>query len=640
MSSLSRVKHFLPSGTVAFVAFAAVGLATAVQLALDNFYGDVFPWVTYCFAVFSAAWYGGLRGALLALILGFLAVTLVFVSPGTLGISGKDTITAFAIYVAYGLFAAFVTESLHRARHRAERAARDARDRSQRLRHREEALRASEQRFRIALGSGAITVFEQDLDLRYAWIFPWDPAFNEGNIGKTDAELFPDPDGRELMDLKREVLRSRKGVRRIMRLTLPGGASYYDLVIEARRDSEGRINGVCGAALDVTTQKLAEDALKQADRQKNVFLATLAHELRNPLAAIRYANDAARVGASLNGHTLETIDHQVQHLSSLVDDLLDVSRIAQGKIQLKQVQLDAASVVQRAIASVRPLVETHRHELSIEMAPVAMPLVGDATRLQQIVVNLLTNAAKYTPEGGKIRLSAAPEQGEVVLRVSDNGIGISPQMLPRVFDLFSQVDASLDRSEGGLGIGLTLVRRLVEMHGGTIAATSDGAGRGSQFTVRLPLAKPLAAHVKGGTTVTNLPEPKDALRVLIVDDSQSVTTILGRLLESKGYIVEVAHDGRDGLEATKRFDPQVVLLDIGLPRLSGYDVAKQLRAAEVGKEVTIIALSGYGREEDHQQSVEAGFDHHLVKPVSLEKLLPLLKERSRLAGTRCSCASK
>jgi signal transduction histidine kinase len=530
MPNLARFTRLLPSAAAAWFAVAAVGLATAVQLALEGVYGDVFPWVTYCFAVFSAAWFGGLWSALVALALGYLVVTLLFASPGTLGISGKDTLTAFAVYMAYGLFAAFIAESLHRARRRAELAADQARGHSERLRQREEslrekrnelqalletqvqteaALRASEQRFRIALKSGAITVFEQDRDLRYLWIYPQDPAFPRENIGKTDAELLPDPDGRELMLLKSEVMRTGMGVRRTMRATLPEVVRYYDLVVEPHRDLDGRITGVCGAALDVTSQRLVEDALKLADRQKNEFLATLAHEFRSPLAAIGYANEAARLDAATDREGVEIIDHQVRHLTRLIDDLLDVARITEGKVQLKRTYVDAATIVERATSTVRPLLDPNGHELIVDTDRTEMPLFGDPMRLEQVLVNLLTNAVKYSPERGTIQLSAARQGHEIVLCVRDNGIGIPPQMLARVFDLFSQVHGSLDRSQGGLGIGLTLVRRLVEMHDGTIIVASDGVGRGSEFTVRLPVAESHAS--RGGSSVSEQTAHRGAL---------------------------------------------------------------------------------------------------------------------------------
>jgi signal transduction histidine kinase len=246
---------------------------------------------------------------------------------------------------------------------------------------------------------------------------------------------------------------------------------------------------VGGAALDVTAQMLVEEALKRADRQKDEFVAMLAHELRNPLTAIHYANEVARQGSQDEGEIVATIEHQVQHLMHLIDDLLDVSRITQGKVQLKQEQVDAADVVRRAIDTVRPLVERHRHRLSAEVSDAPMPLFGDATRLEQVFVNLLTNATKYTPDGGKIDVMAAPQYGDVVVRVRDSGIGIPEHMLARVFELFSQGERMPDRSDGGLGIGLSVVRNLVEIHGGSVYASSNGPGLGSEFTVHLPIAK-------------------------------------------------------------------------------------------------------------------------------------------------------
>lgn len=363
-------------------------------------------------------------------------------------------------------------------------------------------------------------------------------------------------------------------------------------------------------------------SVKQADRQKDEFLAMLAHELRNPLAAIQYATVLAQLpSAEPKQEMFEIIDRQVKNLSHLIDDLLDVSRVSQDKIQLKREFVDASTVVMHAAAVVRPLIEQRKHALVTDIAKEAMPLYADATRTEQIVANLLTNAAKYTPDGGQISLRAYPENGFVVIKVKDTGVGLPAEMLPRVFDLFTQVERTLDRSEGGLGIGLTIVRRLVEMHGGTVSAASEGLDRGSEFTVRLPMCDARDFRPIGGDEV--LPLRRKPLRIAVVDDNHDTADSAARWLKLSGNDVRVAYDGFAALATIREFRPQVVLLDIGLPGMNGYEVAQTLRKEGFVTEI-LIAISGYGQAEDRKRSQEAGFNHHLVKPVDHKALESLL----------------
>jgi signal transduction histidine kinase/CheY-like chemotaxis protein len=388
---------------------------------------------------------------------------------------------------------------------------------------------------------------------------------------------------------------------------------------------------VAGAVLvfrDVTERKQAEAALVEESRRKDEFLAMLAHELRNPLAAIANAVQLLlRPGAEhLVDWCREVIDRQVKHLSRLLDDLLDVSRITRGKIQLRVRRVDLATLIRSATAAVRPLIEERKHDLRVQIEPRSIALEVDPTRFEQILVNLLTNAAKYTEPGGRIELTARPEGGRVLIQVRDNGIGIAPELLPRVFDLFRQGDRTLARSEGGLGIGLTIVSKLVEMHGGTVMVASGGPGRGSTFSVDLP------ALVEESPTEAASPaqtEPPARARILIVDDNVDLTQSLARLLRLLGHDVETAYDGPAGIEAARGFRPRFILLDIGLPSLDGYQVVGQLRRDEATKQATIIAITGYGQEEDRQRALSAGFDHHLAKPVDHNTLISLLH------GTQC-----
>jgi PAS domain S-box-containing protein len=383
------------------------------------------------------------------------------------------------------------------------------------------------------------------------------------------------------------------------------------------------------AAIAIDNARLYS-ALKLADRRKDEFLATLAHELRNPLAPIRNAlhllerpDPDAAVAAEIRG----MIRRQIGHITRLVDDLLDVSRITRGNVELRKENVDLARVLHRAIETVRPLIEDQGHDLSVTFEGAPIVLEADPTRLEQVFDNLLHNAAKYTDPGGRIMLTAARDGPSVVVRVRDTGIGIAADELPRVFDLFMQAERRFDRAQGGLGIGLSLVRSLVDLHGGSITAQSDGPGHGSEFTIRLP-ALPASATVPP-VTPTSEPAPIVRLlprrRVLVVDDNLDAARTMAMLLRRAwGQDVEVAHDGLAAVEAAQSFQPDVILLDIGLPRISGYEVARRLRAQPAFARTLLVAMTGWGQEEDQEKSRKAGFDHHMVKPVDPEELRKLL----------------
>jgi signal transduction histidine kinase len=358
-------------------------------------------------------------------------------------------------------------------------------------------------------------------------------------------------------------------------------------------------------------------ALQDADRRKDVFLATLAHELRNPLAPIRNAVQILRVKGPPVPE-LEwargVIDRQMQLMTTLIDDLLDISRIALGKLELRKERVALATVVRGAVETSRPLIDRLGHELVIALPPDPIPLEADLTRLAQVFVNLLNNAAKYSERGGRIRLTAERQGSDAVVSITDTGIGIPADKLPHVFEMYTQVDRALDRSEGGLGIGLALVKQLVAMHGGSIEAHSDGPGRGSEFVVRLPID--LSAQLKRQRG----PEPEPAatpsgLRILVVDDNRDAADSLSVLLRFMGNEPRTAYDGIEAVAAAGEFQPDVVLLDIGLPRLNGYGAAQRIREQPWGKHMVLIALTGWGQEDDRKRSKEAGFDDHMVKPV-------------------------
>ncbi|MBW3621858.1 MAG: response regulator [Armatimonadetes bacterium] len=382
--------------------------------------------------------------------------------------------------------------------------------------------------------------------------------------------------------------------------------------------------------LELALQQRAE-ALAEADRRKDEFLAMLGHELRNPLAPILNALHVMR-SKGVDDATLkrarDIVDRQVKHITRLIDDLLDVSRITQGKVELRKETVELSDIIDLAVEAAMPLVEEGRHRLSVEKPEKRIWICADGVRLQQVFTNLLNNASKYTEDGGEITLSVRLEAETVSVSVRDTGTGIPPEVLPRVFDLFAQGDCSLDRSQGGLGIGLTMVRKLVEMHGGSVQAHSEGVGKGSEFTLRLPFLSvqdPGAQDIPPERVETAESAPAASRsRILLVEDNLDAAESLGFILEISGYDVRHADSGPLGIDLAGAFRPQVILCDIGLPGMDGYEVAAKLRAMPGMKETTLIALTGYGQEEDRQKTLNAGFDHHLIKPVNPEHLQELL----------------
>ncbi|QDV35323.1 hybrid sensor histidine kinase/response regulator [Tautonia plasticadhaerens] len=390
------------------------------------------------------------------------------------------------------------------------------------------------------------------------------------------------------------------------------------------RDARGQITGVVLIFQDDTERRRHERELVEANRRKDEFIAMLSHELRNPLAAIGSAVVLIRdpAAASEHGWAGEVIERQVRHMTRLVDDLLDVARLTRGAVRLRTEPLDALTVIGHVVEAIRPLLDERGIRLEIGLMPDLLPLEADPVRLLQVVDNLLSNAARFTEPGGHIRLSAEHAGDRVVLRVRDTGVGIPAELLPRVFEPFVQGERSSARTEGGLGVGLAIARSLVELHGGTITARSDGPGRGSEFVVSLPAAEPQAIPDRRSTPAE--PAKRRPPRVLIVDDNKDLVRGLSLLLRRLGYQVAVAYDGPEGIDAARSEHPEVILLDIGLPTLDGYEVARRLRREAALEGTRIIAVTGYGQEEDRRRSAEAGFDLHLTKPVDPETLVSLM----------------
>jgi signal transduction histidine kinase len=396
-------------------------------------------------------------------------------------------------------------------------------------------------------------------------------------------------------------------------------------------DDKGKIQGGYATIVDVTDYRKLEAELREnagqlleADRRKDEFLATLAHELRNPLAPIRNALQILKLSPDsvVRERARQMMDRQLGQMVRLVDDLLDVSRISRNKLELRKTRVELAAVMSNAVETSRPLIDSAGQRLTVALPQEPVYLDADLTRLAQVFWNLLNNASKYTDPGGRIDVTAETRNGEVIVLVRDEGVGIPPEALPRLFEMFSQVDRSLERSQGGLGIGLALVRGLVTMHGGSVEAYSDGPGQGSAFTVRLPVVRETAqiAEPIQETGVNAGPRR----RVLVVDDNRDAAASLGMLLSLWGHDTRIAHDGVEALDLAEGFRPEVILLDLGLPRLNGYDACRQIRERCCGKDVVIVATTGWGQEDDRRRSREAGFNEHFVKPVDLTALQVLL----------------
>jgi PAS domain S-box-containing protein len=513
----------------------------------------------------------------------------------------------------------------------------------------EDALRASEERLR---GLAAIVESSDDAIISKTlegvittWNHGAERIFGytaEEVIGKPVTLLIPP----NQIDEEPAILQKLRRGERIdhyetVRVRKDGTLLDVSLTVSPVKDLNGTIVGASKIARDITQRKRmelalrteiairerAEAALLEADRRKDEFLALLAHELRNPLAPIRYAlagNKKADRTSEQRKRAEEIIERQVTHMSRLLDDLLDISRITRGTLELKKSPTELTMAIGTAIETARPVLDAKHHTLSLDLPKAAVRLEADPVCLAQAFSNLLINAAKYTDPGGHIHLRAADEGHEVVVTIQDNGIGISADMMPRLFTLFSQAQTALGRAEGGLGIGLSLVRGVVTLHGGSVEARSDGLGTGSEFIVRLPIGTP-PAQVADMETTEETPVPGAGLRILVVDDNRDAADACASLLELSGHHVQTAYTGRRALELAEAFRPHALLLDIGLPDFNGYELAAKIRALPWGRGVMLIAVTGWGQEEDRARALEAGCDHHLTKPIAPETVESLLQ---------------
>jgi signal transduction histidine kinase len=448
-------------------------------------------------------------------------------------------------------------------------------------------------------------------------------------LGKPFREALPELEGQGIYELLDQVYRSgERYIGRAHRAMLRRGAlgelqeCFFNLVYEPTRDGNGDVDGIAVVAFEVTELAKARQAAEDASRAKDEFLAMLGHELRNPLAPIVTALQLLRLRGVQAGERERTIiERQVRHLVGLVDDLLDISRVTRGKIRLSAVPTQLSDAVAKGIELASPLLEQHQHDLTVDVPTDGLGVSADPARLAQVISNLLTNAAKYTPPGGRIRVSAALDGDAVVLRVRDTGMGIDPAMLPRIFDLFTQDRQAIDRAQGGLGLGLAIVRSLVALHGGTVAAHSEGRGRGSEFVVRLPHLRMTGGAPRADAAPA--PRASSGLRVLVVDDNEDAALMLSEALVQAGHQTAVAHDGPAALQLIEAFKPHVALLDIGLPVMDGFELARQIRSGETAN-TRLVAVTGYGQEHDRQRTQAAGFDAHLIKPVDLHEVSELI----------------
>ncbi len=533
----------------------------------------------------------------------------------------------------------------------------------------ESALAASRARLQFALESARIGEWDLDLEtdastrsLRHDMCFGYTRPVLRWGLATFKAHVHP-ADLVRVEQTLGEALDSRAEMHLECRVIWPDGSVHWIEVHATVFRQGGTARSMAGIVADVSERKVAEEALRDADRRKDVFLATLAHELRNPMAPI--SNSLAIMRRSedpaLHAQAMATIEKQLAHLVRLVDDLLDVSRISQGKMTLRVARIDVSSVLQSAIDSVQPRIEHKQQRLEVQWPETPIALDGDMTRLTQALNNVLDNAAKYTQVGGRIQLSARREFGEAVISVRDNGAGIHPTNLGQVFELFTQVGRTQDHSQGGMGIGLALVKRLVEMHGGTVHARSAGEGRGSTVVLRLPLpatptdsqSMPLASapapvplqqhepapcHATAAAALPDLPrQPLPAmtatsqlsptarrLRVLVVDDNADSADSLAMLLQLMGHESTIARDGEAAVDLAASYLPDVILMDIGLPGVDGYEASRRIRAQAPQRDVLLVALTGWGQAADRERSRQAGLDQHLVKPIDPEHLESLL----------------
>ncbi len=622
------------------VIFSAV--AVLIRWLLDPVLGDAVPLATLYGATAFAVWLGGYRPALLAAVLGYAACDYLFIQPrGTFSPLDSTSMVRLILYfLSCSIIIAF-GEAMRRAHRRAEEGQRNILTQKTHLEREiqcrkaaEDELAESEQRFR-QLAENINEVFwmanppnTEILYVSRAYERVW---------GRSCRSVYEQPrsfiDGIHAEDRERvriEVVEKQgrgEPTDKEYRVVRPDGSVRWvrDRAFPVR-DAAGQVYRMAGIAEDITEKKQAEEAMKEADRRKDQFLATLAHELRNPLAPLRNAVQVlqcAKGNDALTDQAHSMIERQVGHMVRLIDDLLDISRITKGKLQLRKERLELASVIRTAQEASLPFLKAAGHDFIVTLPDEPIYLDADPVRLAQVLSNLLNNAAKYTEKGGRIQLTVQRQAQKAVIAVRDSGIGIAAENLPQLFEAFSQIVPTSERSQGGLGVGLSLVKGLVELHGGNVEAQSDGIGKGSEFIVRLPIAD-IPVPALPGPAAGEKPPCGPKRRILVVDDNRDTADSLATILQLMGHDTEMAHDGLEAVRAAAAFRPDVVLLDIGLPQIDGYEAARRIRAQQGRSDMLVVALTGWGQEEDKRRALEAGFDHHLTKPIGIEVLQQVL----------------
>jgi signal transduction histidine kinase/CheY-like chemotaxis protein len=514
----------------------------------------------------------------------------------------------------------------------------EARNTRRRLQEALSKARDVERRFEAALKVGSIIAWACDGRRRYTWMYMAHRKCCVDCIGRAITDEYPPEKYPEYTEAIDHVWATGEGKRLSVAFEHDGELRHFFSTIEPVKEENGRVVGLVGASMDTTelhqaqeSVRASEAALREADRRKDEFVAMLAHELRNPMAPIRYAAEILKNGVSDKAlqHARTVIERQSAHMTRLLDDLLDMSRVTRNVVELRRSRLDLCALLTDVVEMARPQLTEVHHRLLLSLPPGPVIVHGDPARLQQIFGNLIDNAAKYTPRGGRIEIRAETRLEHVIVDVTDTGIGLTAEMLPRVFDLFSQLHKPC-HGKGGLGIGLTVVKRIVELHGGSIQVNSEGLNRGARFTVGLPLVSPLEqpgpVEVLGRDNVVPLYNSQP--RILVVDDNQDATETLSALLRLDGFSVRVAYSGSEALMAFEEVQPAVVLLDMGLPDMDGAEVARRIRSRPDGGKVRLIAITGWGQEADRRRTRAAGIDAHLVKPVDPRQLLELLARES------------
>jgi PAS domain S-box-containing protein len=616
------------------IAAAALAAAVAVRWLADPWLGSQLPLVTIFAAVTVAAGTGGWPTGIAVTVAGYLAARWLFIDPrGTFDAVNAAETGRLALF----LLTCFVISGFGEVMRRTVQRARDA----QRVAEEESARRAeAETRFRLAADAVNGVIYEFDFRTRRVErtrgmheVLGYHPEEVPPVPDWWESQVHPDDRDSRRKQFHDAVDAGQRHITMRYRMRHKDGRWLH---VEDRAvlvlDEQGQKLKMHGCTVDVSELKEAEERLRalnaelrDADRRKDEFVATLAHELRNPLAPIRNAVRILQAKGPQDPQ-LEfgraVIDRQVSHMSRLLEDLLDVSRITQGKLELRRQLVPLASVVDAAVETSRPAIDAGGHALEVSLPQEPLEVDADPVRLAQVFGNLLTNAAKYTERGGRITLAARQEGTDVVVSVRDTGIGIAPEMLPRIFEMFSQAAPAMQRAQGGLGIGLSLARGIVDLHGGRIEAKSEGQQRGSEFTVRLPL--PVAEPGRDGAQPGAPAMLRLSRRVLVVDDNRDSADTLATLLQVLGCDVQVAYDGEEALRMAAAFKPDAVLLDLGMPRLNGFDTCTRMRAEPWGRHVCIVAVTGWGQDEDRRRTKEAGFDAHMVKPADPGMLTELL----------------